>query len=97
MTAQAALPTVAMMAQAMLAAMPTGTAAVAVAVTAAGGRTSLRAAAVRTTSRLGAAVVAMTAGGRDATDEPAHEERDGECRSGPFQDSMHGISVPHHQ
>jgi hypothetical protein len=97
MTAQAALPAVAMMAQTMLAAMPTGTAAVTVAVMAAGGRTSLRATAVRTTSRLGAAVAIMPAGGRDADDEPAHQDRDGGCRSGPFQDSMHGISVPHHQ
>jgi hypothetical protein len=97
MTAQAALPAVAMLAQAVLAAMTAGTAAVAVAVMAAGRRTSLRATAVRTTSRLGAAVVAMPAGGRDADDEPAHEDRDGACRSGPFQDSMHGISVPHHQ
>jgi hypothetical protein len=97
MTAQAALPAVAMMAQAMPAAMPAGTAAVAVAVMAAGRRTSLWATAVRTASRLGAAVAIMTAGGRDADDEPAHQDRDGKCRSDPFQDSMHGISVSHHQ
>jgi hypothetical protein len=39
----------------------------------------------------------MTAGGRDADGKPADEDRDGECRSGPFQDSMHGSSAPHHQ
>jgi len=95
MTAQAALPAVAMMAQAVLAAMTAGTAAVAV--MAAGRRTSLWTTAVRTTSRLGAAVVAMIAGDRDPTDEPAYEERDGACRSGPLQDSMHGSFAPHHQ
>jgi hypothetical protein len=44
-----------------------------------------------------AAAVAVTTGDRDAADHPAHEDRDGQGRSGPFQDPMHASSAPYHQ